>query len=93
MGAMDLRLSVDQEDEATVVHVDGRLAVQGVSDLDGMVGGATGPVILDLTHLWSADDAGVAALRLHIERGVQLRGTSPYITLLLRTDLPGDKQR
>jgi ABC-type transporter Mla MlaB component len=90
---MDLRLSASQEDEATVVHVDGRLAVHGVSVLDGMVGGATGPVILDLTHLQSVDDAGVAALRLHIERGVRLRGTSPYITLLLRSDIPGEKQR
>jgi hypothetical protein len=88
---MDLRLSVNQEDATTVVHVDGRLALQGVSDLDGMVGVAPGPVILDLTYLLSVDDAGVAALRLHIERGVQLRGTSPYITLLLRTDLPHDK--
>jgi len=80
---MDLRLSVSREDEATVVHVDGRLAVQGVHDLQNTVGRVVGPVVLDLSHLLSADDAGVVALRLLSGRGVQLRGTSPYFSLLL----------
>jgi hypothetical protein len=31
---MDLRLNVNREDDATVVHVDGRLSVRGVGDLD-----------------------------------------------------------
>jgi anti-anti-sigma regulatory factor len=85
---MDLRLSVSREDGATVVHVDGRLAVHGVRDLESTVSGAAGPVVLDLSNLLSADDAGVAALRLMVERGVQLRETSPYVSLLLRADPP-----
>ena len=88
---MDLRVSVSREDTATVVHVDGRLAARGLHDLDSTVGGTSGPVILDLTNLLSADDAGVAALRLLIERGVQLRGASPYVALLLLGDLPRDR--
>jgi len=84
----DRRLSVSREAESTVVHVDGRLAVHGVRDLEGTVGGTSDPVILDLTNLLSAADAGVAALRLLIGRRVQLRGTSPYVSLLLRVDLP-----
>jgi anti-anti-sigma regulatory factor len=83
---MDLRLSVDREDEATVVHVDGRLAVQGVRDLEDTVGSAAAPVVLDLSNLLSADDAGVAEIRLLIERGIRLRGVSPYMALLLRKD-------
>jgi hypothetical protein len=57
-----------------------------VDDLERAVTGATGAVILDLTNLLSADDAGVAALRLLSRRGVRLRGTSPYVALLLRED-------
>lgn len=89
---MVLRLRVSREDEATVVHVDGRLAVHGVHDLEATVGGAAGPVVLDLTDLLSADDAGVAALRLLVERGIRLRGTTPYVALLLQGDLPRDRK-
>ena len=85
---MDLHVSVSREHDATVVHVDGRLAVHGVRDLQNTVGSAVGPVVVDLSNLLSADDAGVAALRLLIGCGVQLRGTSPYVSLLLRGDLP-----
>ena len=81
---MDLRLTVNREGGSTVVHVDGRLAVRGVDDLERAVTDATGTVILDLTNLLSADDAGVAALRLLRQRGVQLKGASPYVMLLLR---------
>ena len=83
---MDLRLRVSHEDDATVVLVDGRLAVAGVPELDQAVAGATGAVILDLTNLLSADEAGVVALRLLAERGVRLRAASPYVTLLLAED-------
>jgi hypothetical protein len=85
---MDLRLSVSREDDATVVHVDGRLAASGVRDLDRAVQAESGPVILDVTNLLSADDAGVAALRVLIRRGVPLRGASPYVALLLQGDRP-----
>ena len=80
---MDLRVSVDRKGKTAVVHVDGRLAVCGVDDLDRAVRHAVGPVIVDLSNLWSADDAGVAALRLLMGRRVRLRGVSPYIALLL----------
>jgi hypothetical protein len=89
---MDLRLSTNREDEATVVHVDGRLAVHGVSDLQDTIGSAAGLVVLDLSNLLSADDAGVAVLRLLMGRGIKLRGTSPYVSLLLDGDLPRDRK-
>ena len=90
---MDLRLTVSREDRAIVVHVDGRLTVHGLHDLNRMVAGAAGAVILDLTNLLSADDAGVAALRLLTGRGVQLRGASPYVALLLQADEPRGGRR
>jgi anti-anti-sigma regulatory factor len=77
---------VSREHDATVVHVDGRLAVGGVRELDRAATVATGAVILDLTNLLSVDDAGVAALRVLSERGARLRGASPYVTLLLGED-------
>jgi anti-anti-sigma regulatory factor len=84
------RLRVNQEGDVTVVHVDGRLAVHGVRELERTVRETTEVVILDLSDLLSVDDAGVAALRLLRGLGVRLRGTSPYVSLLLCADLPSD---
>ena len=84
---MDLRLTVSRAADSTVVHVDGRLAVRCVDDLQRAVTDSSGTVILDLTNLLSADDAGVAALRLLRQRGAQLRGASPYVRLLLNTEV------
>lgn len=83
---MELRLSVSREDAITVIHVDGRLAASGMRDLDETITGVPGAMIIDLTNLLSADDAGIVALRVLSERGIQLRGASPYVALLLRGD-------
>jgi anti-anti-sigma regulatory factor len=80
-------------DDATVVHVAGRLSLQSVGDLERTIEGTSGLVILDLTSLVSADDAGVATLRLLMGSRVQLRGASPYITLLLGVDRPPGSYR
>jgi hypothetical protein len=81
---MELHLSVHHQDGATVVNVDGRLAMGAVRELERIVVGAASPVVLDLTNLLSADDVGVATLRALARRGVRLTGMSPYVTLLLR---------
>lgn len=90
---MQLRLSISREGEATVVHVDGQLAAAAVGNLDRTLAGRLAPVILDVTHLLSADEAGVAALRLLVAQGVELRGVSPYLGLLLQRDLPRPPRR
>ena len=88
---MEFRLTVRVQDTGTVVHADGRLSRRGVGELEALVRAASGPVTFDLTNLFSADDAGVAALRSFVGRGVQLVGASPYITLLLEARRPGNR--
>jgi hypothetical protein len=83
---MDLRLTVTRGEISTVVRVDGRLSVQGVREFERLVQTIDGPKVLDLTHLVSADDAGVTLLRTFAGQGAQLIGTTPYMTLLLETD-------
>ena len=83
---MELRLTATERDGSTIVHVDGRLAAGGVGELERLVRAVDGPVMIDLSNLLSADDAGVAALRTLAGQGARLVGASPYVALLPRDE-------
>lgn len=83
---MELRLSVTEGGGSTTIHVDGRLTASGVGELERLVRGLEGLVVIDLSNLLSADDAGVAELRSLAGRGAHLIGVSPYVSLLLGHD-------
>ena len=83
---MQLRLSVTETGGSTTVHVDGRLMASGLSELKRLVRGLEGPIVIDLSNLLSADDAGVAELRSLAGRGAKLIGASPYVSLLIGHD-------
>jgi anti-anti-sigma regulatory factor len=85
---VDLRLTVEQGERSAVIHVDGRLAANNLTDLEPLVMAARGEVVIDLSHLVSADDAGVATLRALAGRGIRLVGASPYVALLLDDERP-----
>ena len=68
------------------MHVDGRLTAAGLEELERLVGGVAGPVVMDLSNLLSVDDAGGAALRTLAGQGTRLVGASPYIALLLQDE-------
>jgi anti-anti-sigma regulatory factor len=80
---MDLRLDVVGEPGRSVVHVQGRLAGAAVGELDRVCRTTSRPLVLDLTHLMSADDSGVASLKRLGADGAQFVGLSPYLALLL----------
>jgi hypothetical protein len=80
---MELRLTVSRRDETTVLKLDGRLAARSLGELDRLVRSAGGPIVVDLSNLVSADDAGVATLRTLAGQGVRLTGASPFVSLLL----------
>jgi hypothetical protein len=80
---MPLRVTVSAREDLTVIRVDGRLAGDGVAELERASRSARRPLVLDLAHLATADDAGVLALRRLAREGVHLVGTSPYMGLLL----------
>ena len=83
---MQLRLSMTTHGASTRIHVDGRLMVSGLGERERLVCGLEGPIVIDLSNLRSADDAGVAELRSLAGRGAQLIGASPYVSLLLDQD-------
>jgi hypothetical protein len=66
-----------------VVRIHHRLAGVAVPELERVCRDPSAPLILDLTHLMSADDAGIATLRRLMSEGAQCRGTSPYLALRL----------
>lgn len=80
---MALRLTVTPKEDLTVIRVDGRLIGDGVAELDRACGAARRPLVLDLTHLATADAAAVVTLRRLAGDGAHLLGASPYIALLL----------
>src|SRR5215831_7683156 len=83
---MGLRLTVIADRGTTSIHVDGRLTAQELGELHKAVRSAAAPIVLDLSNLMSADDAGVAALRGLAGEGMRLIGATPYVTLLLQAD-------
>jgi anti-anti-sigma regulatory factor len=81
---MTVRITTVVEDCATRISVAGRLTARDVSELDDVCAATQGPLILDVSDLLFADEAGVGEL-LHLatETDVQLLGISPYVELLL----------
>jgi len=86
---MALRVTVAEAADLTTVRVDGRLANDGVAELDGACRRARRPLVLDLTNLTGGSDAGVSLLGRLAGEGVHLLGASPYIALLLAGATPG----
>ncbi len=69
--------------DRTIWRVDGRLTADDVSVLDRRCGEVGKPHVLDLTGLQSADSVGSEELRRLASDGVEIRGASPYIQLLI----------
>jgi ABC-type transporter Mla MlaB component len=59
---------------------------EDVDELAGQAGTSGGPQVIDLSDLQSADSEGVRLLLQFVRRGAQIRGASPYIELLLKTE-------
>ena len=83
---MECRVDVSPESGRTVVRIHGRLGGAAVLELKRACREASGSLILDLTYLMSADDAGIAVLRRLAIDGVPLAGMSPYLRLLLEPE-------
>ncbi len=88
---MSLRMTVTVKEDITVIRVDGRLAGDGVPELEHACRSARRPLVLELTHLTAADEAGVVAVRRLAAEGVHLLGASPYITLLMSMSAGGPR--
>jgi hypothetical protein len=69
--------------------VAGRLEPSCLGELQELCRSIEGPFALELSGLLSADANGLEALRELEARGVELRGVSPFIRLLLANEQPG----
>ena len=67
----------------TVLRLVGRLATDGVQELERACRDVESPLILNLSELRHVDDSGLAALRELVSRGAELVAIPPYIALLL----------
>jgi hypothetical protein len=80
---MAFRLIVAEAPDLTTVRVIGRLGDDSVALLSDASGRARRPLVLDLSELTTACDAGVLLLRRLSAEGVHLLGASRYVSLLL----------
>ena len=80
---MGFRLIVSETPDITTIGVVGRLGDDAVVILGEACSVAGRPLVLDLSDLTSASDAGVQQLRRLAGEGVHLLGASRYMRLLL----------
>ncbi len=80
---MTLRITPIGAGPARALKLDGRLTGEEVLELRRACEGVKGSLVLDLTHLQSADRQGVSVLRELRAQGAGLIGASQYIRLLL----------
>ena len=81
---MSIRITRTSDALETVLRIDGQLCLENVAELTGEHRSVEGRLVLELSNLQSADKAGVDVLLELISLGVQIRGASPYIELLLK---------
>jgi len=84
---MVFRLIVSEAPDLTTIGVVGRLGDDAAVILGDACGEARRPLVLDLSDLTSASDAGVLLLRRLTGEGVHLLGASRYVRLLLEYPL------
>jgi hypothetical protein len=78
-----VNLELSKREDETVLTVSGRLVGSDLGELQGVRGSISGPVMLSLKDLLSADEENLRELRDWIEHGARTQGASPYLQLLL----------
>ncbi len=90
---MAIRIDIDPIDSsaagegAVVIRVAGRLADDAVTHLTDAFRTVEGSVVLDLSKLMFADDAGVEVIRTLQKNGAKISGASSFIKLLINDEL------
>jgi hypothetical protein len=83
---MPIRVTTIAQASGTFVKVAGWFKAEDVEEFVHLLEQLDGDTVLELSELQSADRAGVEVLRELIASGVQLRGASPYVDLLLKAE-------
>ena len=80
---MNIRIDKETEGTAVVLHVAGRLAGDAIAQLTDVCESVEDHCVLDLSNLMFADDEGAEVIRKLCEGGVNIRGASSFIELLI----------
>jgi len=90
---MAIRIDIDPIDsndaggDAVVIRVAGRLTGDAVTHLTQVCKSVDGSVVLNLSKLMFADDAGVDVIRTIQKKGAEISGASSFIRLLINDEL------
>ena len=76
---MGLWIGVQNTREGTVLRPEGRLESEGVAELERVARSSERPLSIDLSQLYSADEAGIAMLQEIAAEGAELVGARPLI--------------
>ncbi len=80
---MEIRIDIESEGPDVVLHVAGRLTGPAITQLSDACEPMKGRLVLELSKLKFADDAGTEVIRTLRERGAEIRGASTFIKLLI----------
>jgi hypothetical protein len=78
-----IRITETTEGQRRVFRIDGRLTAEDVPVLDERCTEVGRPHVLDIRGLRLADEVGSERLREFASSGVEIRGASPYLKLLI----------
>ena len=78
-----IRVTQRLEGDRLVVFIEGQLTADDLAVLDPLSAMSETACVLDLSGLQSADAAGSRRVRTLASEGMEIRGASPYVRLLL----------
>jgi anti-anti-sigma regulatory factor len=80
---MVFKITREHDDSGVLLHIDGELNHEGLSELELVYKKIKDPLTIDLSGLRSTDSSIVKALCQMALEGVKLEGASPYLSLQL----------
>ena len=87
-----LRITVQENDDGSVLGLSGRLEGEFVMETRQAALSATAPLLIDATELRDAGGDGIALLMELMTEGARVEGLSRYLTMRLRTLLEQGEQ-
>ena len=87
---MAIRIDVKTKGDEVVIYIAGRASGDAATELRNICERIEGIFVLNLSHLLYADDAGIEVIRAIGAQGMEIRGASPFIQLLVDNSLGQD---
>jgi hypothetical protein len=85
---MAFRLTAVESVDLTTIRLVGRVGDDAITPLLDACGRSRRPIVLDLSQVTGASEAGILLLRRLTDEGIHLLGASQYVALLLAERAP-----